>query len=158
MRWRGVCPIIEGEVPGDSHAEPDQDLSRFKWAARFALEHRPDVIVQIGDHFGLTSLCYHNSKKAGEGLRVKDDLDAGNEGIRLFEDVLRRHNEASSCAPIAPTSLLNTSSYLGSQLLSRTRPPSPVPSNAPNLQPWSTVATTSHTQIHHPIRALTPSR
>ena len=61
---RTVAPIKRGVthmVIGDSHAEPHQDLSRFKWAARFALEHRPDVIVQIGDHFGLTSLCYHNT-------------------------------------------------------------------------------------------------
>jgi hypothetical protein len=79
-------------VIGDAHAAPHQTLRRFRWAALFAIEHRPEVIVSIGDWFGLDSLCKHHSAAEAEGLRLLDDLNAGNEAMKLFDQTLKQHN------------------------------------------------------------------
>jgi len=77
-------------VIGDAHVEPDQDLSRFELLARFAADQQPDIIVAIGDWFGLTSLCAYNSRLEVEGVRVVEDLKAGNEAIAIFENTLAK--------------------------------------------------------------------
>lgn len=79
-------------VIGDAHAGPGQDLSRFRWLARFCHEHKPDVVVCIGDWFGLDSLCKHNSPKESEKQRLQADLDAGNEALRIFDNEMRALN------------------------------------------------------------------
>lgn len=75
-------------VIGDAHVEPNQDLSRFELLAHFAADQRPDIIVAIGDWFGLTSLCTYNSRLEVEGVRVVEDIKAGNDAIALFEKTL----------------------------------------------------------------------
>lgn len=75
-------------VIGDAHVEPDQDLSRFRLLAQFCADQRPDVVVAIGDWFGLTSLCSYNSRLEVEGVRVVEDLTAGNQAIEIFEETL----------------------------------------------------------------------
>ena len=95
---RDVAPEVHREeapvhmVIGDAHAAPGQDLRRFEWAARFALDHRPDVVISIGEWYGLDSLCKHSSKIESEGLRLLDDLKAGNAALKRFGDVLNTHN------------------------------------------------------------------
>ncbi len=79
-------------VIGDAHAGPGQDLRRFRWLAKFCLHHRPDVVVSIGDWFGLDSLCMHGSTADRETQRLLHDLEAGNEALRIFAEELQRHN------------------------------------------------------------------
>jgi len=81
-------------VIGDAHAAPGQDLRRFEWLAQFCLEMRPDVVVSIGDWFGLDSLCFHHSKAEAEGQRLLKDLEAGNRALQIFGERIQAHNRA----------------------------------------------------------------
>ena len=54
----------------DSHAKPGVDNDRFSWLGEFALEHKPDVIVDIGDSADMASLCkYDTGSVVAEGRR-----------------------------------------------------------------------------------------
>lgn len=72
-------------VIGDAHAKANQDLSRFTRLGRFAAEHRPDVIVNIGDWADMEALSlYDKGKKSFEGRKYVADIAAANEALRLF--------------------------------------------------------------------------
>ena len=98
-------------VIGDAHAEPDQDLSRFEWLGRFALDHRPEVIISIGDWFGLTSLLTHGSKIEKEGLRLLDDLKAGNTALQIFDAVIQRYNRVNPDDPYHPRKVVTLGNH-----------------------------------------------
>lgn len=56
--------------------------THIKAAGNYIVEHKPDVVVHLGDHWDMPSLNRFASKKEIEGQRIKDDLDAGNEAIK----------------------------------------------------------------------------
>lgn len=105
---RGLKPSFRKEAPrihtrqrlGEMHmvmpdiqakaGVPDDHL---EWAANYAVEKRPDVIVQIGDWADFESLCsYDKGKLDYEGRRYVKDVDAANRSLDRFERVLERHN------------------------------------------------------------------
>jgi hypothetical protein len=59
-------------------------------AARYVVEQRPDIILCLGDFWDMPSLSVFNSVRAAEGLRMRDDLDAGNNAMNSFMDIVRR--------------------------------------------------------------------
>lgn len=61
-------------------------------AGNYIVKHKPDVVVVIGDWWDMESLSSFNSKKMVEGLRVKEDLDAGYAGLDLFMEPLVEYN------------------------------------------------------------------
>lgn len=71
----------------DTQCQPDEDLSHLYWAGRYAAERKPDVIIHLGDHWDYPSLSSYESRgsKYFEGRRYLADVEAGNEGLRLFE-------------------------------------------------------------------------
>lgn len=76
----------------DVQLRPGDDLSHMAWAARYAAEKKPDVIVQIGDLFDFPSCSsYDEGKKAMEGRDISDDIKAGERGLMIFESELRKH-------------------------------------------------------------------
>ena len=78
-------------VIGDSHAKPGVSNQRYKWAGRFAAEHRPHVIVDIGDHGDFESLCsYDKGKGSFEGRRLQADFDAVYEARELFANEIAK--------------------------------------------------------------------
>lgn len=74
----------------DTQCKPDEDLDHLYWAGRYAADRKPDVIVHLGDHWDMPSLSSYEKRgsKWFEGRRVKEDIEAGNVGLHLFEQGL----------------------------------------------------------------------
>lgn len=69
----------------DTQAKPGVPLDHLGWIGAYIVERQPDVVVHLGDHWDFPSLSsYDRGKKAMEGRRVEDDIEAGNEGMRLL--------------------------------------------------------------------------
>lgn len=56
-------------------------IDHIKAAGNYIAEHKPDVVVHLGDHYDMPSLNRYASKKEIEGQRIKDDIEAGNKAI-----------------------------------------------------------------------------
>jgi hypothetical protein len=77
----------------DTQIRPGVDTTHIEWAARAAIDYRPDLIVVIGDWWDLPSLSTHDSpgSKEAEGRRVMHDIEVGNEAFERFSVTI--HNE-----------------------------------------------------------------
>jgi hypothetical protein len=76
----------------DLQVKPGSPTEHIAWAARYAAIKQPDVIVQAGDWFDFPSLSsYDVGKKAAEGRRYQDDIDAGNRTLALFDSELKKN-------------------------------------------------------------------
>lgn len=74
----------------DTQVKPGQDCEHMKWAARYAVATKPDVIIHLGDHWDMPSLSsYDVGKKSFEGRRYSADVKAGNDAIKLFTDTIK---------------------------------------------------------------------
>ena len=79
----------------DVQAKPNVDHDHMEWVANYALEKRPDVIVQIGDWADMPSLSlYDKGKRCYEGRRYVKDIEAANYSLERFERTLEEHNRA----------------------------------------------------------------
>lgn len=78
-------------VIGDTQVKPDQDLSHLEHIGRYLADKRPDIIVQIGDWWDMPSLSsYDRGKASFEGRRVKEDIEAGHEGMRRMLEPIKK--------------------------------------------------------------------
>lgn len=77
---------IKIAVIPDTQCKPDVPLDHLSAAGRYIAEKKPDVIIHLGDHWDFPSLCSYDYDKPAkmEGRRVKDDINAGNKGMRLL--------------------------------------------------------------------------
>jgi hypothetical protein len=68
---------------GDCHVTDGQDLSRFDLLGEFILEHKPMIILLMGDFLTLECLSFwdRNKKKKMEGRRYNNEIKAGNEAL-----------------------------------------------------------------------------
>jgi hypothetical protein len=67
----------------DTQVKPGVDTRYIDWVAQALVDYRPDVIVHIGDHWDMPSLCSYE-KQGGlklEGARIADDIACGNEAF-----------------------------------------------------------------------------
>lgn len=73
-------------VIADTQIRPGVPTKHMEWAGRWAAEHRPDVIVHIGDHWDFPSLSAHDAPGSMkmEGARYDADVDSGNDAFRLL--------------------------------------------------------------------------
>ena len=77
----------------DIQAKPGVALSHLTAAGNYIADHKPSVIVSIGDHYDMPSLSsYDRGKKSFEGRRYKDDIDAGNTALDLLMAPIARMN------------------------------------------------------------------
>jgi calcineurin-like phosphoesterase family protein len=99
-RLRGLKPTIRKDAPRvytrqrlgqchmvipDTQVRPHVNTDHFEWAANFANEKKPDVIIHIGDHFDMPSLStYDKGKTAFEGRRYVNDIKAGRDAMERF--------------------------------------------------------------------------
>jgi len=61
----------------DSHSQPGVSNDRFTWLGKWIVEHKPDVIINIGDMADMKSLSmYDEGKRTAEGRRYVDDVAA----------------------------------------------------------------------------------
>lgn len=77
----------------DTQIRPGVPLDHLRWIGKYALEKRPDRLIQIGDWADMHSLSsYDMGKKAAEGARYQDDIDAANFGLELLNEPIEQHN------------------------------------------------------------------
>src|SRR5688572_10699405 len=70
----------------DIQAKPEAPHEHMEWVANYALEKRPDVIIQIGDWADMPSLSlYDKGKRCYEGRRYQKDIEAANYSLERFE-------------------------------------------------------------------------
>lgn len=77
-------------VIADTQVKPNHDLSYLTAIGKYVAQKKPDVIIHIGDHFDFESLSsYDKGKRSFEGRRVKEDLEAGHNGMEYLLQPLR---------------------------------------------------------------------
>lgn len=73
----------------DCQVKPDVPIEHLDWIAKFIVDKRPDVIVNIGDFADMPSLSsYDVGKKDFEGRRYKKDVEAVVEAQKRLLDPL----------------------------------------------------------------------
>lgn len=61
----------------DNQVKPGVPIDHLRWIGQYAVEKKPDVIVNAGDFADMPSLSYFSKgKRAMEGRRVSDDIAA----------------------------------------------------------------------------------
>lgn len=74
----------------DTQCKQGVDLGYIHWIGSYLARKKPDIIVMIGDWYDMASLStYDKGKLSAEGKRVKEDIEAGDEGIRILESYIR---------------------------------------------------------------------
>lgn len=69
----------------DTQVKPGSFTDHLRWAAEYAVKHKPDVIVHLGDHWDMPSLSsYDKGTLSFEGRRYLADVKAGNEAMEVF--------------------------------------------------------------------------
>lgn len=80
----------------DCHVTPNCDMSRFHAINKLIKKRMPDNIVVLGDFLNLSSLSHweKNNKLKMEGVRYKEDIEAGNKALdAIFNGISTRdHN------------------------------------------------------------------
>lgn len=83
-------------VIGDTQVKPGVPTAHLGWIGRYIVDHlsgtgQDTTTVHVGDHWDFPSLSsYDRGKRAMEGRRYVDDLDAGNEAFELLDKPLRK--------------------------------------------------------------------
>lgn len=78
----------------DTQVTPSSNTDHLEWAAKYAVKHKPDVIVHIGDHWDMLSLSsYDKGKKSFEGRRYMADIQAGNDAMTRFMEPIRAEQQ-----------------------------------------------------------------
>lgn len=74
----------------DTQCKPGVPLDHLTAAGNYLAEKRPDYIIHAGDHWDFPSLSSYDYDKPlkMEGRRLKDDINAGNKGMRLLNKAL----------------------------------------------------------------------
>ncbi len=69
----------------DTQVTPDSPKEFLGWVGKYIVDRRPDVIIHLGDHADMVSLSsYDKGKRSAEGQRVKEDIAAAIEGMRIL--------------------------------------------------------------------------
>lgn len=87
----------------DTQVKPGVPIDHFRWMANYALDKRPDVIIQIGDWADMHSLSsYDKGKRSYEGRRYVSDIDSANASLDLFEKTIEDYNRTHPNDPYNP--------------------------------------------------------
>jgi len=69
----------------DTQVKPDVPIDHLLYAGKYIADKKPDVILHLGDHWDMPSLCsYDKNKTSFEGRRYKRDIESGNLAMDLF--------------------------------------------------------------------------
>lgn len=73
----------------DTQVKPGVPMDHLRWIGQYLVDKRPDTVVHLGDHWDFPSLSsYDKGKKAMEGRRYEDDVEAGNLGMEILTSPL----------------------------------------------------------------------
>jgi hypothetical protein len=96
----------------DVQAKPGVSHDHLEHIANFAIEKRPDVIVQIGDWADMHSLsAYDKGKRSYEGRRYVHDCDAANASLERFERPIEEYNRTHPETPYNPRKVLTRGNH-----------------------------------------------
>lgn len=96
----------------DVQAKPDVKHEHLRWIANYALEKRPDVIIQIGDWADMPSLSlYEKGKRFYEGRRYTKDIDAANFSLNLFEETIEDYNRSNPDSRFEPRKVITLGNH-----------------------------------------------
>lgn len=96
----------------DVQAKPNVEHDHMEWIANYALEKRPDVIIQIGDWADMPSLSLHDKgKKCYEGRRYIKDIEAANYSLERFERQLEDYNRSHPETPYNPRKVITLGNH-----------------------------------------------
>jgi predicted phosphodiesterase len=77
----------------DAHFYPGDDFERAEMAGAFALKHKPDTVVCLGDWADMPSLSsYDVGKKSFEGRRYSEDVQASRDALAAFDKPINEYN------------------------------------------------------------------
>lgn len=69
----------------DLQVKPNIDMQYLSWIGQYIAHKKPDVIINIGDHFDLPSLSsYDKGTKKAEGKHLAEDIESGIIGMNLL--------------------------------------------------------------------------
>lgn len=78
----------------DTQVKPGVNTDHLEDIGQYLLDHKPDVIIHIGDHFDMPSLSsYDKGKRSFEGRRYKHDIKAGIEGMQRILKPITDYNK-----------------------------------------------------------------
>jgi len=81
-------------VISDTQVAPNQPTDHLDWCGKYIVDKKPDVVVHLGDHPDMPSLCsYDKGKRGYEGRRYKADIEASTAGMKRLLGPLREYQE-----------------------------------------------------------------
>jgi hypothetical protein len=96
----------------DIQAKPNVPHEHLRWIANYAIEKRPDVIIQIGDWADMPSLSlYDKGKRCYEGRRYVKDIEAANFSLHLFEETIANHNRNNPVDQYSPRKVITLGNH-----------------------------------------------
>jgi hypothetical protein len=96
----------------DVQAKPNVSHEHLRWIANYAIEKRPDVVVQIGDWADMPSLSlYDKGKRCYEGRRYVKDIEAANFSLHLFEETIAKHNRENPADQYRPRKVITLGNH-----------------------------------------------
>jgi hypothetical protein len=90
-----VAPRRHFIIP-DLQCRPGVPTDHHRWIAQALVEYRPDVVVNLGDHWDMPSMSTHEvpGSEFTEGLRYKADIEAGNLAFKTISCLMDERIEA----------------------------------------------------------------
>jgi len=78
----------------DTQVRPDVDITHLMALSNYLVEHKPDVIVHMGDHWDFPSLNSHEDRKSSYFADVDfySDLSAGRAALNALEREILHYN------------------------------------------------------------------
>lgn len=78
-------------VIADTQCKSEENLDYMKAIGKYIADKKPDVIVDIGDHYDFPSLSsYDKGKSSSEGRRLEKDIKAGNLGFEYLNEAMEK--------------------------------------------------------------------
>jgi hypothetical protein len=88
-------PPIHVIIP-DTQVRPGVPTDHLAWIGQYIVDKfagKTNVkLKHLGDHWDMHSLSSYNSKHEAEGTRLRDDIDAGNDGFALLNAPIEQYN------------------------------------------------------------------
>ena len=78
----------------DTQVRPEVCINHLNALGNYIVHIKPDVIVMAGDFADMHSLSsYDTGRKAGEGARYEDDIEAAQRAMSALMEPIKQYNE-----------------------------------------------------------------
>ncbi len=78
----------------DTQVKPGVNLTHLSALSNYIVDHKPDIIVHMGDHWDFPSLNAHEDRKSTyfSNVDFNSDLEAGQAAMEVLEEEIRGYN------------------------------------------------------------------